>query len=418
MNVWQKACFFRFLPVIQHPYEAGVEAFMKTTVSAVDFGTSKIVALVAELNGRQQCDIAGAGISTYDGYMDGAWNTPSELGDAISRALAEAEEQSRTRIREVFVGVPAAFSRVVTVEPKVELQGADPRVTGRDIRELFDRAAQDLGDYKGKIIHRSPAWFVVDDGKKTMEPNGLRGYELKALVSFIIADEYFLSDVTERFKALGVDVNGFFSTPAGEAMLYISGSERDRRAVMVDMGYLNTEVLTVEGDAITTMTTLPLGGGSIAADLAYGLEIPLASAEQIKRMYTYGISAGQEHFDVSGKDGNNVSIDRADVEKVLEPRVEEICEAIKKTIDESGVKLSSWSAVYLTGGGLAINRGGREYLAAKLDRTVREIPRKTVKMSSPAYSSTLGLLDLVIDTVLSDDASGGIGGFFRNLFGN
>ena len=66
---------------------------------------------------------------------------------------------------------------------------------------------------------------------------------------------------------------------------------------------------------------------------------------------------------------------------------------------------------------MAINRGGREYVGAKLNMTVREIPRKTVKMSSPAYSSTLGLLDLAVDTVQGDDSVQGIGGFFRSLFG-
>ena len=105
------------------------------------------------------------------------------------------------------------------------------------------------------------------------------------------------------------------------------------------------------------------------------------------------------------------------MEKVLEARAEEICEAIRDAIQDSGLKLSKWSPIYLTGGGLAINRGGREYLAAKLERTVRELPRKAVKLSSPAYSSALGLLDLLIDTTASARASGGMGGFFRSLFG-
>ena len=100
-----------------------------------------------------------------------------------------------------------------------------------------------------------------------------------------------------------------------------------------------------------------------------------------------------------------------------EARTDEICEAIQDAIRESGVKLSNWSTVYLTGGGLAINRGGRDYLSAKLERPVRELPRKAVKLSSPAYSSALGLLDLLIDTTASAHASSGMGGFFRSLFG-
>ena len=50
---------------------------MKNTVTAIDFGTSKIVALVAETSGRQRCDIIGAGFSAYSGFADGQWNEPN-----------------------------------------------------------------------------------------------------------------------------------------------------------------------------------------------------------------------------------------------------------------------------------------------------------------------------------------------------
>ncbi len=390
---------------------------MKQTIAALDFGTNKIITVVAELNGAQRCDIVGTGIAMYDGYLDNNWINPDALVEAIKHSVGEAEEQAGCRIREIYVGVPAAFSRVYTVEPKVAIQGADPKVSPKDVADLFSRAADLLGDHRGTVIHRSPAWFVVDDGKKTIEPTGMRGYELKGLVSFITAEEFFISDVTERLKSLGIYVDGFFSTPAGQAMLYIGEDERDRKAVLVDIGYLVTEVMIIEGDAVTFMSAIPLGGGNIAADLAYGLQIPLTSAEEIKRNYVYGITSGQDEFVTTDSKGSSVTFKRDQVEKVLEPRAEEICESVRKAIDESGIKLGSWSAVYFTGGGMSINRGGREYLAAKIDRTVRELPRKTVKMSSPAYSSALGLVDLVISTVKNADSGAGLGGFFRNLFG-
>ena len=160
-----------------------------------------------------------------------------------------------------------------------------------------------------------------------------------------------------------------------------------------------------------------MGGGHIAADLAYGLEVPLSTAENIKRAYVYGLSAGQSTFEGTDQAGNAKTFNREQVEKVIEPRAEEICEAVRDAIIASGAKLGKWSPVYLTGGGLAINRGGREYLAAKLERTVRELPRKAVKLSSPAYSSALGLLDLLIDTTANARPGVGVGGFFRSLFG-
>lgn len=390
---------------------------MKNTVSALDFGTSKIVALTAETGGSQRCDITGAGTATYDGFMDGQWNAPEALNDAIATAIKECELQSHTRIREINIGVPGDFSQVRTVEAKVELQGADPRVTAKDIDALFARATEALGDVRGDIIHRSPAWFIVDDGKKTQEPMGMRGYELRGMISFVIADPFFLEDVSARLRAMGIAVTGCFSSCTGQAIMFVPEDERDRTAVVIDIGYLNTEVMTVEGEGLTSLKVIPMGGGNIAADVAYGLEISLSAAEQVKRQYVFGLSTVQGSYDITDSDGNNQSYEKEKVKEVLEPRVEEICKAIDEAIKNSGVKLSNWSPIYLTGGGLVINRGGRDYLANILNKPVREFPRKAVKLSSPAYSTSLGLLNLVIDTVCAAKSNSGVSGFFRNLFG-
>ncbi len=56
---------------------------MKSTIAVLDFGTSKIVSLVAETSGTQRCDIIGAGISAYDGFMNGEWNNPALLNESI-----------------------------------------------------------------------------------------------------------------------------------------------------------------------------------------------------------------------------------------------------------------------------------------------------------------------------------------------
>ncbi len=391
---------------------------MKSTVAVIDFGTSKVVALIAEVSGRQRCDIVGAGTAAYDGFADARWNAPDQVNDTILDAIRSAEEQARTAVRDVYVGVPGQFSRIYTVEVKQSLQGADPRVTARDIEELFETADNEMRQVQGMPIHRSPAWFVVDDGKKTLEPMNQHGNELRAMVSYVIADQFFIDEISERLRAIDRRAVGFFSAPMGEAMLFLSREDRDRTAVLIDIGYLSTEVMAVEGDTIIFHRIIPLGGGHIAADLAYGLDIPLDQAEQIKRSYTFGAPTSQPTFDILGSDGATRSFAYQKVSDIFEPRAEEIAETIKECMEGSGVRLGNWSYVYLTGGGLGMNRGDREFLGEKLGRPVRELPRRAVKLSSPIYASALGLLDLVIETKTSANAAqGGLKGFFRALFG-
>ncbi|MDR3052180.1 MAG: cell division protein FtsA [Oscillospiraceae bacterium] len=392
---------------------------MKNLAVAIDFGTSKIVTFVAESGSYHRCDIIGASTVSYDGFMDGYWNAPDLVDQAIRTSVAEAEAKAHRRIRDVYIGVPGEFCRVYVTEAQVHLQGADPRVTPADVESVFKQATDDIMPIHGVIVHRSPAWFAVDEGKKTMEPIGVKGSALRALVSFVVADEFFLSDISRRMRQLGMTVNGFFSSSVGQALLYLPPDERDRVSVLIDVGHLCTEIMAVEGDALVFQKVIPIGGGHITADLAFGLEVNMDIAEQVKRAYSFD-TAGQ-NVGASGTSTNRVAegYPHDKVAPVLEPRVDELCEFIKDALDHSGVHLDSWSNIYLTGGGLAMINGGRAYLSAQLDRTVRAPAPKAAKFNSPVYSSALGLIDLVFGSLEAQEEAQGVfdktAMFFRNL---
>ena len=164
---------------------------MKTTVAAIDFGTSKIVTLVAENSGSQRCDIVAAGVAKYDGYLEEGWNNPGQLDEAIRRSITDAEEQAGTKVREINVGVPGAFTHVYATKVTISLKGTDPRVTSADVKAAFAKAAENLTNAPGVVIHSSPAWFMVDSGKKTLEPVGMKGREMTAYISFVLGNRFF-----------------------------------------------------------------------------------------------------------------------------------------------------------------------------------------------------------------------------------
>ena len=321
------------------------------------------------------------------------------------------------------IGVPASFTRAYSTEVTVELKGTDPRVSAADVKQAFRAAEEKIGAVNGIKVHSTPAWFTIDNGKKTLEPVGKSGRELKAMISFVFADRFFVDDVTLRLGDLGFNVVGVFATAPGEMMLFLPEEERDHTAVLIDIGYLTTDVMIAEGDALVYLETIDIGGGNIAADLAYGLECTLDQAEErVKRLYVYGVESAGETYDIPPVDGQpGRSFTRAEVTRIIEPRIQEIADAIKAAIKRSGVKLGNWSSYYMTGGGMSFNRGGFKYLGQKLGQTVKETPKRTAKLNSHAYSSALGLMDLIIDTIEIKNrqpvAEGKVKGFFRSLLG-
>ena len=390
---------------------------MKKATAVVDFGTSKVLVLLAEESAYQKVTITSAGMAQYDGFMNGEWNAPGEVSDAIASALEAAENKVGTHIKEVYVGVPGEFVRVYVIESSVALQGADPKVTSADVEKLQRQATEMLDRPTGVIIHRSPAWFKVDGGQKTLEPVDLKGSTLEGMIGFVLADQFFINDVTERLRELGVEVRGFFSTSVGEAMQMIPFEERDHTAILVDVGYLSTEVMAVEGDALIWQKVLPVGGAHITLDLTYGLEKPFDMCEKIKRSYTFNAPKNTQ-IEVQGENGQMESFSGEQVSMIVDARVDEMLEMVDDAIKKSGIRLGNWSNVYFTGGGLMPMSGARVYVAGKLSRNVREATAKTVKLKpAQVYASGSGLLELVYNTIEQEEQEEGLLGRIRRIFG-
>ena len=246
-----------------------------------------------------------------------------------------------------------------------------------------------------------------------MMPLGAHGEKLRAQVSFVVAEPVFVEDMKELMGSMGVAILGFLSPTLGESLLLLSIEERDRVAMLVDVGYLNTEVSVIEGDAITYHAMLPLGGGQITADLCEELRIPMRAAEQIKRRYVFDPDEFDQdaYAEVAGANGERLSFPREYIKRPLEKSMDELCDMIDLTLknDAAGL-LGPRSQVFLTGGGISLMRGGREYLATKLNRPVKVPVAKSAKMNSPVYASALGLVDLIFDSIeqQSPKEAGGI----------
>ena len=253
----------------------------------------------------------------------------------------------------------------------------------------------------GNVLHRSPAWFSVDGGKHTMRLVNTPGHTVTALVSFIMADPDFIDDVRLLLGQLGVTVNAFMSPTLGTATLLMSYEERDKTPVLIDVGYLNTEVSVIEGDAITYHAVLPEGGGDITAELAETLEIDMKEAEALKRDYIFK----PDEFDAPGDpqvrfaDGSVVTFPYDFVANTVEHVTGQLVQDIELTLRDAGECISPKSQIYLTGGGLINMRGAREYLADKLGRGVKIPTLRAARLNNHRFASSLGLMDQVFDAV-------------------
>lgn len=378
---------------------------MKNTVAAIDFGTSKIVTVIAASNSVSRFDIIGSGRVPYGGFCNGYWKDDDDLLiDEIHDSITAAETDSKTSIDEIYVGIPGEYIHVLTKEAEVDISSENKRVTQEDIDAVMDAAADlcnlaDLDDCV--VLHRSYAYLSVDGGKSTMEWANLKGSRLKALVTFITADLNFVEAACELFNDLHISIAGFLSPLMGQMLRLIDEEERDRGAILIDSGHLNTEISLIRGDAVVQHAVLPLGVSNITRDLSYTFNISYVLAEQLKRGYMFIPDEFEDEVDpqVYDESGSRISFPRDAVKRCVDATMNDLIDMIEGTLEEWEKFVKPRTTVYLTGGGIPMLRGGKEYLSQRLSRTIKVPVNKGTKLSSPDLSSTAGLIQLIFESI-------------------
>jgi cell division protein FtsA len=156
----------------------------------------------------------------------------------------------------------------------------------------------------------------------------------------------------------------------------------------------------VDGHVWHTMV-LAVGGNHITNDIATGLRLPLAQAEEIKKKHGFAMKSGvgaEEYLTVRtyGEDAP-IQISRQDLAHIIEARVEEIFTLILQEIKRSGYDGLLPAGVVLTGG-TSLLPGIRQLASQVLGVPVRTAgPEKLVglvdQLKSPAFSTGFGLLN-------------------------
>jgi cell division protein FtsA len=269
-----------------------------------------------------------------------------------------------------------------------------------DVYRALDAARAVAIPHNREIIHIIQRGFTVDGQDGVTMPIGMHGYRLEVEAHIITAAQSAVENLRQCVGASGVEVLQFVLNPLASGDVVLSDGERQMGVAVCDIGGGTTDLaIYVDGHVWHTMV-LAVGGNHITNDIATGLRLPLAQAEEIKKKHGFAVKAGvgaEEHLTVKayGEDAP-VQISRQDLAHIIEARVEEIFTLTLQEIKRSGYDGLLPAGMVLTGGTSALP-GIRQLASQVLGIPVRTAgPEKLVglvdQLKSPAYSTGFGLL--------------------------
>ncbi len=380
---------------------------MKNTTVTVEFGTSKIICVIGQARSIGSFEVLGSGIVRYEGLKNGRWIRPSGVEDAVGKAIYLAEKKAHKRVREAYIGVPGVFTRVVCKDGYTAVESG--HVTRQDVVDLIDDANQFAEDTRYCLVNATPVYFSLDGAGPVIDAVGSAAAEMDGKVSFVFANTQFINDAMQYMDSLGIKVKAFIPETLSESLFLVPPEERDASAVLLNVGYFDTNVTVVYGDAIVYNKTIVVGGMQFANDLSLVMNIDVDAAEQIKKRFSFGFeNTGSKYYDYAKqKSGRLERFSHALVAEIIEARLEHICALIAQAMEQSPLSIARRTRIFLTGGGLAMMKGAKDALQSQLKRQVRLPAVEAPQLSSPNYYTALSLLSYVFESDYYDEGYSG-----------
>jgi cell division protein FtsA len=378
----------------------------------LDIGTSKTSAVIGEYNENGILEITGVGVAPSTGLRKGVVVNIEATLQSVSKAVEAAELMSGREAKVCFVGVAGANVEGINSRGVVAVTGKGREISQSDIDRVIEAARAVVIPMDREVLHVIPQTFIVDDQKGIRNPLDMIGVRLEAEVHIITGSVTTAQNIVRCVNRAGFKVDGLILQSLASSKAVLSADEKELGCLLVDLGGGTTDVLLFSDGAPYYSASVGAGGAQVTNDLSIILNVPMDTAERIKRDSGSCFLPHVEIDDlvvVPGVGGRPPQeVPRARVAGVIQPRMEEIFRLVRERVESMGYWRLVKGGVVLTGGG-ALMPG-----AADLAYEVFGIPVRTgapaaigglvEEYRSPAFSTAVGLVMMGAERLAPEEA--------------
>ena len=265
-------------------------------VTALDVGSSKVSALIAEPGDDGRLKILGTGQRQSQGVRRGFIADMEKTEGAIREAVEQAERIAATNIEDVFVGFSAGG--LVSTVASVELQIGGRRIEKADIDQLLGIGRESISGDGRMILHALPALYTVDGLEGVKKPLGLHADKLAVDIHVIAGDPSPVRNLDLCVRSAHLGVEAIVASPVAAGKACLSDEERELGVALVELGAGVTNVSVFAGGMLLGLKSIPVGGIDITDDIASAFGTRRVEAERMKCFYGSATTSPRDNHDM------------------------------------------------------------------------------------------------------------------------
>jgi cell division protein FtsA len=369
-------------------------------IVGLDIGTSKVVAIVGEINDEEgEVEIIGLGSHPSSGMKKGVVVNIESMVQSIQRAVEEAELMADCQVHSVYAGIAGSHIKSMNSHGMVAIK--DKReVAYEDVERVIDAAKAVAIPAEQKVLHVLPQEFVIDHQEGIREPVGMSGIRLDARVHLVTAAESAVQNIEKCVLRCGLEVDDIILEQVASSYSVLTEDEKELGVCLVDIGGGTTDIAVFTEGAIRHTAVIPIAGDQVTSDIAVAMRTPTKNAEEIKIKYARALkqlASAEEEIEVPGVGERPArQLSRQALAAVVEPRYEELLNLVQSELKHSGYLELLGAGVVLTGGSSKME-GVVELAEEVFHMPVRlGLPQYVKGLSevvrNPIYATGVGLL--------------------------
>ena len=327
-------------------------------VVGLEIGTSKVCAVVGEVNGEGGLNIIGLGQSRSRGVRKGEIADIEQAQEDVRNAIVEAEQMADVEIRSVFLGVTGGHVRGFNNRGVHPVVSADREITEDDVQDVVKNAKAINLPPENSVVHAIRQHFFVDGQDDVTNPIGMLGSRLEVDMHVVHGITNRLQNSIRLVKGLQLEVEDIVFNGLASSLALLTGEQKELGALVIDIGGGTTDFVVYADGAIKHTGVLAVGGDHVSNDLAYGLKVPLSRAEKLK------LEHGSAFLDKECK-GQTVTVTNElgmvlkvinveHLRQIMSLRLEEIFQLITQDLEQAGLADYLRAGVFLCGGGARV----------------------------------------------------------------
>ncbi len=371
-------------------------------VTAIDIGTTKIVAIVGKRESNGKLEILGVGSSQSKGVKRGVVLNIDEAAETIKEAVEKAKDKSGIKFENVYVGIAGQHIKSVLTRGYKYIDSKTQVITQEDVDFLTQDMYKIPIEAGEEIIHVIPQSYIVDNETGIKNPVGMAGRRLEANFHIVIGQLTSAKNINTCITRAGMNVVKLILEPLASSAAVLTNDEKEAGVALIDIGGGTTDIAVFYDGIIRHTAVIPFGGNAITKDIKEGCSILNRYAELLKIQYGSCIAdmAPDDKVvtmpGIGGREPKEITF--KNLAHIIQARMEEIIDVIAFEIENSGYFDKLGAGIALTGGG-ALLRHLPQLIKFKTGLDVRVgLPNKHNQgsigknLNQPMYATSVGLL--------------------------